>query len=251
MLFRSDKLLYIAASGAKQDLLGTAVRANNLANTQTTGFRAQLEQARSMPAFGDGLPTRVFSMTENPANNFEGGAMIQTERNLDVAIQGEGWLSVLDANGAEAYSRNGSLQISADGQLQDSSGNSIVGEFGPVFLPIPLSNINIAGDGTISVRPQGAPETVLEEVGRLKLVNPDLDNVERGNDGLFRQKDGELAQFDPTVSIRNGMLEGSNVNPVEEMVDMISLQRHYEMQVKFMKEASDLDSRANQLLRIV
>lgn len=246
-----DKLLYIAASGAKQDLLGTAVKANNLANAQTTGFKAQLEQARAMPAFGEGLPTRVFSMTESPANNYEGGAMIQTDRQLDVAIQGEGWFSVLDADGKEAYSRNGSFQLSADGQLQDSSGNSVVGEFGPVFLPVPLSNINIAGDGTISVRPQGAPETVMEEVGRLKLVNPDVQNVKRGTDGLFRQKDGELAATDPTISVRTGMLEGSNVNPVAEMVDMISLQRHYELQVKLMKNASDLDARGNQLLRLI
>ena len=92
---------------------------------------------------------------------------------------------------------------------------------------------------------------MLEEVGRLKLVNPDLDNVERGNDGLFRQKDGELAQFDPTVSIRNGMLEGSNVNPVEEMVDMISHQRQFELQVKLMKTAEDLDRSQDQLMRIV
>jgi flagellar basal-body rod protein FlgF len=246
-----DKMLYIAASGAKQDLLGTAVKANNLANAQTTGFKAQLEQARAMPAFGEGLPTRVFSMAESPANNYAGGAMIQTDRPLDVAIQGEGWFSVLDANGKEAYSRNGSFQLSADGQLQDSSGNTVVGDYGPVFLPIPLSNINIAGDGTISVRPQGAPESVMEEVGRLKLVNPDLQNVKRGTDGLFRQEDGELAARDLAVSVRTGMLEGSNVNPVSEMVDMISLQRHYEMQVKLMKSASDLDRRGNTLLRLI
>jgi flagellar basal-body rod protein FlgF len=246
-----DKMLYIAASGAKQDLLGTAVRANNLANAQTTGFKAQLEQARAMPAFGEGLPTRVFSMTESPTNNYAGGAMVQTDRELDAAIQGEGWFSVLDAQGNEAYSRNGSFQLSSDGQLKDSHGNTIVGDVGPIFLPIPLSNINIANDGTISVRPQGAPETVLEEIGRLKMVNPDIRNMQRGDDGLFRLRDGQLAQDDPQISIRTGMLEGSNVNPVEEMVSMISLQRHYEMQVKLMKQAERLDMRGNQLLRII
>jgi flagellar basal-body rod protein FlgF len=246
-----DKMLYIAASGAKQDLLGTGLRANNLANAQTTGFKAQLEQARAMPAYGEGLPSRVFSMTESPTNNYAGGAMIQTDRELDVAIQGEGWFAVVDDKGNEAYSRNGSLQLGADGQLKDSHGNTIIGDGGPIFLPIPLSNVNLANDGTISVRPQGAPETVLEEVGRLKLVNPNIRNIERGQDGLFRQKDGELADEDPLVRIRTGMLEGSNVNPVEEMVNMISLQRHYEMQVKLMKKAESLDTRGNQLLRII
>ncbi|KXI27889.1 flagellar basal body rod protein FlgF [Paraglaciecola hydrolytica] len=246
-----DKLLYIAASGASQDFLATGLRANNLANAQTTGFKAQLQQARAMPAFGEGLPTRVFAMTESPTNNYAGGPMVQTDRELDVAIQGEGWFSVMDANGNEAYSRNGSFQLSADGQLKDSYGNTMIGDGGPLTLPIPLSNINIASDGTISVRPLGAPETVLEEVGRLKFVNPNIKQMERGNDGLFRLKDGQLANEDPFVSVRTGMLEGSNVNPVEEMVNMINLQRHYEMQVKLMKQAEELDQRGNQLLRII
>ena len=246
-----DKLLYIAASGAKQDLLGASIRANNLANAQTTGFKAQLEQARAMPAFGEGLPTRVFSMTENAVNNYEGGPMIQTGRELDLAIQGDGWFAVQDAQGNEAYSRNGSFELGPNGQLKDSSGNIIMGDSGPIFLPIPLSNINIANDGTLSVQPQGAPATVLEEVGRLKLVNPNIRDIERGTDGLFRLKSAELANEDPSVSIRTGVLEGSNVNPVEEMVNMINLQRHYEMQVKMMKQAQDLDTRGNALLRII
>jgi flagellar basal-body rod protein FlgF len=246
-----DKLLYIAASGAKQDLLGASVRANNLANAQTTGFKAQLEQARAMPAFGEGLPTRVFSMTENAVNNFEGGAMIQTGRNLDLAIQGDGWFSVQDEQGNEAYSRNGSFELGSNGQLKDSYGNAVIGDLGPIFLPIPLSNINIANDGSLSVRPQGAPETVLEGVGRLKLVNPNVRDMERGTDGLFRLKSGEQAQESAMVSIRTGVLEGSNVNPIEEMVNMINLQRHYEMQIKMMKQAKELDTRGNALLRII
>lgn len=246
-----DKLLYIAASGANQDFLATAVRANNLANAQTTGFKAQLEQARAMPAYGEGLPTRVFSMTESPSNNYEGGAMIQTERQLDVAVQGKGWFSVLDAQGGEAYSRSGSFQLGADGALEDGLGNRVMGGAGAIFLPIPVSNINIATDGTISVRPQGAPQTVLEEVGRLKLINPDVSDMQRGRDGLFRLESGQIANEDPNVRVKTGMLEGSNVNAVEEMVAMIGLQRHYEMQVKLMKKASDMDMRGNMLMRII
>ena len=246
-----DKFLYISASGAKQDLLGTAVRANNLANVQTLGFKAQLEQARAMPAFGEGLPTRVFSMTESPTNNYDGGAMIQTDRELDVAVQGNGWFSVLDNQGNEAYTRAGSLQLGPDGALQDASGNQVVGDVGAIFLPIPVSNINIASDGTIAVRPQGAPLTVLEEIGRLKLVNPNVQDMVRGEDGLFRLQGGQVADEDPTVSVQTGMLEGSNVNAIDEMVNMISLQRHYELQVKMMKKAETLDQRGNMMLRII
>lgn len=246
-----DKFLYIAASGANQDLLGTAIRANNLANSQTTGFKAQLEQARAMPSYGDGLPSRVFSMTESPSNNYDDGAMIQTDRTLDMAIQGNGWFAVQDAQGNEAYTRAGSMQLSAEGLLQDAHGNIVIGDAGPIALPIPLDNINIADDGTISLRPLGAPETVLEEVGRLKLVNPDYKTMQRGVDGLFRQKEGAIADADEAVRIRTGMIEGSNVNAIEEMVSMISLQRHYEMQVKMMKKADELSMRGNTLMRII
>ncbi|GGD72236.1 flagellar basal-body rod protein FlgF [Lacimicrobium alkaliphilum] len=246
-----DKLLYIAASGAKQDLLGTAVRANNLANAQTTGFKAQLQQARAMPAFGEGMPSRVFAMTESPSHKYENGAMIQTGRELDVAIQGRGWLSVQDAQGNEAYTRAGNLQVGADGLLEDGHGNLVIGDAGPIALPLPLSKIDIAADGTLSIRPQGAPAEVLAEVGQLKLVNPQLDQMQKGTDGLFRLKDGTAAAQDIDVRLMNGMLEGSNVNPIEEMVSMIELQRHYELQVKMMKKADELDMRGNMLLRII
>ncbi|WP_438863488.1 flagellar basal-body rod protein FlgF [Neptunicella sp.] len=246
-----DKMLYIASSGASQDLLGTALRSNNLANAQTNGFKAQLEQARAMPAFGEGLPTRVFAMTESPTNDYEGGAMIQTGRNLDVALQGDGWLAVNDKQGNEAYTRAGSLHVDQNGMLTDSSGNPVIGDRGPMQLPIPLSNISIANDGTISVQPLGAPANVQEEVGRLKLVNPGNKNIERGLDGLFRQKDGAIAVADANVQVRTGMLENSNVNPIEEMVNLISLQRHYEMQVKLMKKASELDAQGNNMMRIL
>lgn len=246
-----DKLLYIAASGANQDLLATAVRANNLANAQTNGFKAQLEQARAMPAYGEGLPSRVFSMTESPSNNYDGGPMITTDRPLDVAIQGKGWFTVQTPEGGEAMTRNGNFTMSAEGALQDSKGNLVLGENGPVFLPIPIQNITIAGNGTISSQLQGAPQSAIEEVGRLKLVNPEIAQIKRREDGLFELKDGSFAQQDITVGVRSGMLEGSNVNAIEEMVQMISLQRHYEMQVKLMNKADRLSSSGNSLLRFI
>lgn len=246
-----DKFLYIAASGAKQDLMATSIRANNLANAQTNGFKAQLEQARAMPAYGEGLPSRVFSMTESPSNNYEGGPMITTDRSLDVAIQGEGWFSVQTQLGEEAFTRTGSLTMSNDGALLDPKGNLMMGENGPIFLPVPVSNITIAGDGSISARLQGAPENAIEEIGRLKLVKPPLDQIQRREDGLFGLKNGEIAQQDLSVGVKAGMLEGSNVNAVDEMVNMISLQRHYEMQVKLMRKADTLATRGNSLLRII
>jgi flagellar basal-body rod protein FlgF len=122
-----DKFLYIAASGAKQDLMATGIRANNLANAQTNGFKAQLEQARAMPAYGEGFASRVFSMTESPSNNYESGPLKTTGNSLDIAIQGDGWFGVQTEFGEEAFTRAGSLQLKEDGALRDAKGNLVMG----------------------------------------------------------------------------------------------------------------------------
>jgi flagellar basal-body rod protein FlgF len=246
-----DHLLYIAMSGAKENMNGISVKANNLANSGTTGFKADLEQARAMQAFGEGLPTRVFSLTERPGQNFDDGAMIITERDLDVAVQGKGWLTVQDAQGNEAYTRAGNLQLSPEGLLQTASGLTVIGEAGPIQLPLPLAKMEIGTDGTISIQPQGAPANVMEEVARLKLVKPEFQDIEKGTDGLFRRKDGVVAEADATVKVMSGAVEGSNVNAVGEMTQMISLQRQFEVQVKMMKTAEDIDRQHNQIMRII
>ena len=246
-----DRLLYIAMSGAKENMNGLAVRANNLANTGTVGFKADFEQARAMQAFGDGMPSRVFSLTEQPGQNFDAGAIIMTERDLDVAIQGDGWLAVQAPDGTEAYTRGGNLQLNAQGMLETSSGLAVMGDDGPIQLPVPLAKLEIGNDGTISALPQGAPADAIAPVGRIKLVKPLNSEMEKGNDGLFRRKDGLLAEAAPDVNLLNGAIEGSNVNAVGEMTYMISLQRQFELQVKMMKSAEDMDRQQVQLLRIV
>lgn len=123
-----DKFLYIAMSGAKQNMHSLAVRANNLANANTDGFKADLAQARSMQAFGEGLPTRVFAMTEQPGADFTPGALKTTGRDLDIAIDGNGWLAVEAADGQEAYTRSGSLHLDAAGVLRNDRGNAVIGE---------------------------------------------------------------------------------------------------------------------------
>lgn len=245
-----DNLLYIAMSGAKETMNGLAVRANNLANANTTGFKADFQQARSMQAYNEGLPTRVFAMTESPGQNYADGAFRTTGRDLDIAVRGAGWLAVADENGNEAYTRNGNLHMDANGMLQTSSGQAVLGENGPIFVPVPIANMLIGADGTISVRPEGAPENVIEIVDRIKLVNPINRDMHRLEDGLFRMKDGSPAPLDGLVRIEQGALEGSNVNPVEEMTQMIALQRNYEINVKMMKTAQENDQRSEQLLRI-
>ncbi len=260
-----DKMLYIAMSGAKQNMQALAVNANNLANSRTNGFKADLSQARSMQAFGEGQPTRVFAMTERASQSFDAGALLTTGRPLDLAINGDGWFAVqtperssfgaqlgteaLAPISNEAYTRQGNLRITQDGTLETSDGKIVLGDNGPIVLPLPVSKIEISADGTIMVQPEGAPITEMEEVARIKLVNPDVRLLEKGNDGLFRRKDGQVEDADATVQVRGGTLESSNVNPLYEMTDMIALQRQFEMHLKLMKTAEEIDSASSALLR--
>ncbi|WP_114767672.1 flagellar basal-body rod protein FlgF [Vibrio rhodolitus] len=246
-----DRSLFLAMSGAKQNMQALQLRANNLANVGTTGFRADLAQARSMQAYGDGLPTRVFSMTERPGHNFQQGSVITTGRDLDVTVQGDGWISVMDKTGKEGLTRNGNLQIDATGLLVSGNGNLVMGEAGtPITVPIPVSKVEIGNDGTISVVPQGAPADAMEVVDRIKLVRIDNPSLFKDANGLFRAKDPNTAyQADAAVKLLTGAIEGSNVNAVGEMTALIDLQRQFEMQVKMMSTAEEMDKASESLLR--
>ncbi|EKO3942139.1 flagellar basal-body rod protein FlgF [Vibrio fluvialis] len=247
-----DRALFLAMSGAKQNMQAMQLRANNLANVSTTGFRADLEQARSMQAYGDGLPSRVFSMTERPGHNFQQGSVITTGRDLDITVQGDGWIAVMDKTGKEGLTRNGNLNIDANGLLLNGNGHPVLGETGaPITLPVPLAKVEIGNDGTISVRPQGAPADAMEIVDRIKLVRPDNQSLFKDVNGLFRAKDPNAAyDVDASVKILTGAVEGSNVNAVGEMTSLIDLQRQFEMQVKMMSTAEDMDKSSDSLLRM-
>ncbi|WP_418113966.1 flagellar basal-body rod protein FlgF [Vibrio scophthalmi] len=246
-----DRSLFLAMSGAKQNMQALQLRANNLANVGTTGFRADLAQARSMQAYGDGLPTRVFSMTERPGHNFQQGSVITTGRDLDVTVQGDGWISVMDKTGKEGLTRNGNLQIDTNGLLISGNGNLVLGEGGaPITLPVPVSKVEIGNDGTISVLPQGAPADAMEVVDRVKLVRIDNQSLFKDVNGLFRAKNPNTAyEADAGVKVLKGAIEGSNVNAVGEMTALIDLQRQFEMQVKMMSTAEEMDKASDSLLR--
>jgi flagellar basal-body rod protein FlgF len=244
-----DKMLYIAMSGAKQNMHALSVNANNLANAKTTGFKADMAQARSMQAFGEGMPSRVFAMLEKSSQNFDSGSLMQTSRDLDLAIQGPGWFAVQAEDGTEGYTRNGQFRMNEEGALETAEGELVMGEGGPLFIPLPVNNIHISKDGTIMVQPEGAPSSVQEEVGRIKMVNPRVQELTKSSDGLFRRKDGLNEAADINVKVENGMLESSNVNPIGEMTAMISLQRQFEMQLKLMKTAEEIDASSASLLR--
>ncbi len=247
-----DRFLYISMSGAKESMNALAIHGNNLANANKTGFKASFEQARSMQVYGQGLPTRVFAVAEEPGQNFESGALQMTGRDLDVAIQGNGWLVVESQLGGQAMTRSGGLNINQESYLVDAKGNQVLDQQGnPVYIPLPVEKFSIRKDGMVEVRPEGAPADAMEEVAQLKLANPNVKDIMRGQDGLFRRIDGAEPEFDEQVSLQSGSLEASNVNLSSELTSLINLQRQFEMQIKMMKKAEEIDKSSESLLRVV
>ncbi|MEL7296756.1 MAG: flagellar basal-body rod protein FlgF [Pseudomonadota bacterium] len=244
-----DRLAYIAMTGARQTEIAQAVNSNNLANASTTGFRADLHAFESLPVSGPGRPTRVNAVGETFATDFAQGATLATGRDLDVAIQGQGFFVVRTADGSEALTRAGDFRLNSVGQLLTGRGDPVMGEGGPVAVP-PSSTITIATDGTISVRPLGQSAAALVTVDRLKLVKPPVDTLQKGTDGLLRVTSGEPPVTDASVLLTPGALETSNVNVAESLVSMIGLARHYEMQVKAIQTAEENADTAASLLRV-
>ncbi|GHU10519.1 flagellar basal-body rod protein FlgF [Betaproteobacteria bacterium] len=244
-----DRLIYTAMTGAKHVFLQQAGVANNLANASTIGFKAQMHRFEAVPVLSEAMPSRAFVVDASIQDIFDEGPILRTDNPLDIAIDGPGWLAIQDAAGEEAYTRAGSLEVNVNGVLQTKSGYILQGDGGPIAIP-PDNHIAIGGDGTVSVIPAFGNPNVVNVVGRLKLVNPPETDLQRGDDGLFRLKgnNGGMAPMDESVRVAAGNLEGSNVNAAETMVQLISLSRQFEMQIKLLQTADKNAQAADKLL---
>ncbi len=242
-----DRVIYIAMTGAREVTRQQAAVSHNLANISTHGFKQELNVFRALPVVGEGGRTRAFVLETTPRSDFTSGSIQQTERPLDVALRGPGWIAVQDANGQEAYTRMGHLQISQNGIMQTTNGLNVLGDAGPVAVP-PDQELLIGKDGTVSTVPIGQNLNAVAIAGRIKLVNPPETDLVRGEDGLFRQKSGQPAEADAKVTLISGALENSNVNPAEAMVSMVSLARQFEMQMRVIRAAEDNNRSADKVL---
>lgn len=243
-----DRLIYTAMTGAKHAQMRQATVSHNLANATTTGFRSELAAFRAVPVLGgNGLPTRAFVVEQTTGADMRPGPLQQTGNGMDVAVDGDGWLAVQTASG-EAYTRNGELGADSTGLLKTRSGQIVVGESGPLTVP-ENTKVSVAPDGTVTGTALDNP-TQKVEIGKIKLVNPPVAQMEKGNDGLFRLRNGQPAQADEKVKLVSGALEGSNVNSVDELVSMISAQRHYDLQLKMISNADQNARSAAQLISL-
>lgn len=247
-----DRILYTAMSGAKQTMDQQAVVSHNLANVDTAGFRSQLHAMRAVPVQGEAAhATRVSVAATTPGSDFTPGHMTTTGRELDVAVQGQGWIAVQAPDGTEAYTRRGDMQVDGDGVLL-ITGKPVIGDGGPIIVPLG-SALSVGADGTLSAIGEGQGPEALVDVGRIKLVEPGEAGLVRGDDGLFRalpNAEGEVVPLPQAEEARlvSGVLEGSNVSAIEAMVSMIDVARRYEMQMKVISTADENAQRANNLL---
>lgn len=243
-----DRFLYLSMSGAKETLRAQTVNNHNLANASTTGFRADLSAFQTRAVAGSGHASRAYATNATTGWDQTQGALTSTGRDLDIGIHGPGWIAVQGQDGREAYTRAGDLRIDPAGVLMNGSGRQVLGDGGPISVP-PHASVMIGADGTISIVPLGQGPETTALVGRIKLVNPPAASLVRGEDGLFRTSDGTDAPADAGVRVASGVLETSNVNIADAMVNMIELARHFDLQVKAMRTAEENAAAAAQLLR--
>ncbi|CRG52078.1 flagellar basal-body rod protein FlgF [Yersinia wautersii] len=240
-----DKLLYTAVSGANRSLSQQQIHANNLANSNTQGFRADLEKATATQVMGSGYNSRVAVLSQNAGVDMTSASLQETGRDLDIALKNQGLIAVL-SGGREVYTRNGQMDVSAEGALT-INGLPVLGDGGPIVLP-PYSALSIADDGTIAIIPQAGGIKTPEEIERIKLVDIPANQLRKNNRGLLVSNRGRAAR-DEAVQVVNKHLESSNVSAISEMIASISLSRQFEAQIKMMKVAEDLAQAGNRMIR--
>jgi flagellar basal-body rod protein FlgF len=244
-----DRALYVGMTGAVQTMQAQAVNSHNLANASTLGFKAQLVEAEAVAVQGASLQSRVNVRSSDGGWDSTAGSLQQTGRDLDVAFTDGNWLAVQAADGSEAYTRRGDLQIDNLGRLLTGSGQPVMGEGGPLSVP-PATSVSIAADGTISIVPQGQGADAQAVVGRLKVVSATPSQLSRGADGLMRAGSGVALPAAAGAVVSSGSLESSNVNLAEVMVNMISLARQFELQTQLMKNTDQNAQAATGIMKM-
>lgn len=244
-----DTALYVGMTGARQSLHALRVISNNLANANTVGFRADYETIKTIPTNKNKLQTRIYSAPEKTYSDFKQGPMIDTGGDLDIAINGRGFIAVQTKEGKEAFTRAGNLQVTKEGLIVTGRGDMVLGSSGVITIP-PSARINIGEQGTITVQPLGQSPNELTKLGSIKLVDISYNQLQKGEDGLFYLEEGGSVTPSASVKITTGVLEGSNVDPVRALSELIDISRQFEMHTKMMKSIEDNSGKANQLLNI-
>lgn len=254
----SVQSLYTAATGMEAMESKLDVIANNMANIATVGFkkdRANFEDLfyryqvlpgsiQNDPSTGVGIQAGVGTRVSSVQSNFRQGSMEQTDRKLDVAIEGDGFLEVTGPNGEQQFTRAGNLSLNAQGELVIGSANTGRRLEPNIQIPPGTKEIQIAADGTVRITTDN--NTTLQPQGTIQLTRfPNPEGLLKLGDNLYAQSDasgtgipGQPGQQGYGV-LQQGFLEASNVEPVRELIDLIQAQRNIELNSKVVQAGDE------------
>ena len=247
-----DRSIYTALNSMNILRDNQSVTAQNLANISVTGFQKDI-QINFASVYLDrdkGIDPRVMALQEPGGFDATPGPVQQTGAPLDLAVDGSGYFIVKPANGKIALSRRGDFTVSADGTLRDGTGTQPLSvDLEPVTIPA-HRKISISGDGIIEIEPLNAPlgQTVI--VGQLATTFGSEVPLAKTIDGFVRPIDGSVPAPDNRTILISGFLEGSNVQSVDELVTGIDQSRAYEINVKFITTAQEIDEASASLMRM-
>jgi flagellar basal-body rod protein FlgF len=232
----------LQAVGARMDALSS-----NLANLQTPGYSAVQAVSEAAPYEGGDAPSGADVVALTPGPNTVAGALSHTGNPMNLGLTGDAWLEVQTAAGP-ALTRNGSIQITADGILADSNGNPILNVSGtPISLPR-LASFSIGSDGTISGVPASQPGAQSQSYGQINLVSTPSTAMTSLGGSLFAPADPNALQQSQSGSVSQGYLNASNVDPTSEMVELVDASRSYQLQTELMKTQSGNGQQLNSFL---
>ena len=244
-----DRLIYTSLSAMRAAQARQTATANNIANAQTPGFRADMAVTQALWLQGAEADARAPASEEVIAADMTAGTTTATGRPLDVAASGDAMFVVQSGEGEEAYTRRGDFQVSPSGLLTTGDGHPVMGGGGPITLP-PADAISIDAQGRISIVPAGGDPSKPQEIDRLKLVSVKGTDTAKGLDNLFRVRGGGILPDDPVATVRSGQLEGSNVSTTAALVQMIEASRSWDTQLKLIADARENDSATAELMRL-
>ena len=244
-----DRLIYTALSGMNSAMDRQRVVANNLANASTTGFRAEEFSVTPVTVRGPQLETRSLAQGMVRGADMAGGTVRHTGQPLDIALSGNALMALQAADGTEVYTRRGDLRVAASGVLENGDGLPVIGEGGPITVPLG-AELSIAEDGAVLARDPATPDLPPQEVARIRLVDPAGSAVLKDIDGFLRVPGGGALPEDPTARVVAGALEGSNVDTAATLVQMVEAQRAFEQRARILSTANELDQASARLMSL-
>lgn len=244
-----DRLIYTAWSGMRGSMVEQRVIASNMANAQTIGFRAETLSSSPVTLKGPTLEARTMTDGEVRGASLAQGALVETGNPLDVAMSGDTMMAVQAEDGGEAYTRRGDLSIDASGVLSNGDGRPVIGDAGPITVPLG-TKVSIGPDGQVLAADPADPAAPPQAVGRIKLVSTTGTRIAKGMDGLFRVEGGGVLPTDAAAQVQVGALEQSNVQPTDILVQMVEAQRLFDLRTKCIATAREIDAAGTDLMKL-